>query len=98
MKETWFNGKRPKSPFIPLYERGKTSMSFPLCKGETEGILMAFEPSFLAVKTEKRRGSVLSLDFRPADTQFLHSRSQSARVQAKDRCGSILPVDTPARF
>jgi hypothetical protein len=38
MKETWLKGNRRKSPLIPLYERGKPSMSPPLYKGETEGI------------------------------------------------------------
>jgi hypothetical protein len=39
MKETWFEGKRLKSPLLPLYERGKSSTRPPLCKGEKEGIL-----------------------------------------------------------
>ena len=54
MKGTWFNGKRPKSPFIPLYERGKPSISPPLCKGETEGILHGADAKFLRSNREQR--------------------------------------------
>ncbi len=39
MKEIWLDGEHPKSPFIPLYQRGKPSISPPLYKAETEGIL-----------------------------------------------------------
>jgi len=38
MKEIGFDGKRPKSPLLRLFERGKAKQSPPLYKGETEGI------------------------------------------------------------
>jgi len=52
MKETWFGGERPKSPLIPLYERGKPSISPPLCKGETEGILHGADAKFFRSNAE----------------------------------------------
>src|SRR5512139_119804 len=60
LKETWFDGKRPKSPFMPLYNRGKPNICPPLCKGETEGILFSFEPSFSGVSSKSRQQGVSS--------------------------------------
>jgi hypothetical protein len=52
MKETWFEGKRLKSPLLPLYERGKSSHVLPFVKGRQRGFYIVFEPSFFEVTGE----------------------------------------------